>query len=109
MSVHLELGKTYGAILDAARNRRFISYGDLARVNNTDWKAVRYKMPHHLWELVKVAADRKWPMPTAIVVNKKNIDTGTMNGSALIGFLNAARECGFDVSSPGALLFNNYS
>ena len=33
MTDQLDLRKTYRAILDAARDRRFISYGDLAKAN----------------------------------------------------------------------------
>ena len=36
MSDQLDLRRTYRAILDAARDKRFISYGDLAKANGTD-------------------------------------------------------------------------
>lgn len=104
MTNQLDLSKTYRAILDAARNKRFISYGDLARANDADWQMVRYKMNNHLGELVKIAADRKWPMPTAIVVNQANIGNGTLDSPARDGFIKAAKECGFDVSSPATFV-----
>ena len=100
MSDLLDLRKTYRAILDAARNKRFISYGDLAKANDADWQDVRFGMNRHLGDLVEIAAARDWPMPSAIVVNKDNIETGTLDGSARDGFIKAAEEFGFDVSNP---------
>ena len=99
MSNQLDLKKTYRVILDAARDKRFISYGDLAKANDADWQKVRYKMNHHLSELVRIAATHNWPMLTAIVVNQNNIETGTLDGTARDGFINAAEEFGFDVSN----------
>ena len=100
MSDQLDLRKTYRAILDAARNKRFISYGDLAKANNADWQDVHFEMYRHLGDLVEIAAARDWPVPSAIVVNKDNIETGTLDGSARDGFIKAAEEFGFDVSNP---------
>lgn len=40
MTEQLDLRKTYRAILDAARERRFISYGGLARANDANWRSV---------------------------------------------------------------------
>ena len=104
MTDQLDLKITYRAILEAARNKRFISYGDLARANNANWNSVRRKMNHHLGDLVKVAAARRWPMPTAIVVTQDNTDTGILDGTARTGFISAAKECGFDVSNPAAFV-----
>ena len=104
MSDQLDLRRTYRAILDAARDKRFISYGDLAKANGTDWQKVRYEMNRHLGKLVKIAAERDWPMPCAIVVPKDNIKTGTLDGRARDGFINAAKEFGFDVSNPAVFV-----
>jgi len=100
MSDQLDLNKTYQAILEAARQRRFISYGELAQANNADWQKVRYKMNRHLGDLVAFAAARKWPLPGAIVVNQKNVSEGILEGSALEGFITAAKEFGFEVTDP---------
>ena len=104
MTDQLDLRKTYRAILDAARDRRFISYGDLARANDANWQKVRHEMNRHLGDLVKIAAARDWPMPTAIVVTQNNTETGTLDGTARDGFVNAAKEFGFDVSDPKAFV-----
>ena len=104
MTDQLDLSKTYRAILDAARDRRFISYGDLAKANDANWQKVRREMNRHLGDLVKIAAARDWPMPTAIVVTQNNTETGTLDGTARDGFVNAAKEYGFDVSDPEAFV-----
>ena len=100
MSDQLDLRKTYRAILDAARSGHFISYGDLVKASDADWKKHRYKLNRHLGSLVKIAAERRWPMLTAIVVNQNNIKTGTLDGSSRAGFIGAANEFGFPVSDP---------
>ena len=43
-------------------------------------------------------------MPSAIVVNKQNVASGRLDGRAREGFINAARESGFDVSDPAAFV-----
>ena len=100
MADQLDLEKTYRAILNAARNGRFISFGDLAKANDAKWQTVRYDMYRHLGNLVEIAAARGWPMPSAIVVNQDNIETGKLDGKTRDGFVNAAKEFGFDVSDP---------
>ena len=104
MKDSLDLQTTYRAILDAARRRRFTSYGALAKANGADWSKVRYKMNSHLGKLVKLAAERNWPMPSAIVVNQSNLKTGKLDGTARQGFIAAAKEFGFDVQDPQAFV-----
>ena len=84
---HLDLEKSYAAILKAAREQRFISYGDLAAASNVPWSRARYLMPNHLGQLVTAAYEHGWPMPSAIVVNKDDIETGRLEASARDGFL----------------------
>lgn len=104
MAVQLDLEKTYRAILDAARNGQFISFGDLAKANDAKWQTVRYDMYRHLGNLAEIAAAHGWPMPSAIVVNQDNIETGKLDGKTRDGFINAAKEFGFDVSDPNAFV-----
>lgn len=104
MSNTLDLQTTYKAILDAAREHRFISYSDLATANGADWQNVRYKMNAHLGNLVHIAAERNWPIPSAIVVNKANLETGTLAGTARKGFVAAAKGSGFQVDDPAAFV-----
>ncbi len=100
MSDHLDLKKTYRTILEAARDKRFINYSYLASANNAVWNKVRFEMRAHLFELVKIAAAQGWPMPTAIVVDKNNIEAGILDGNARNGFISAAKEVGFDIGDP---------
>ena len=104
MSDRLDLKTTYRAILEAARRRQFISYGDLAKANGADWQKVRYAMNRHLGELVRIAVQRGWPMPSAIVVNQQSLESGVLEGSARQGFLAAARENGIEVDDPDAFV-----
>ena len=104
MSDQLDLRKTYRAILDAARDKRFISYGELAKANDANWQSVWREMNRHLGDLVEIAAERDWPMPSAIVVPQDNTETGVLDGKARDGFINAAKEFGFDVSDPAAFV-----
>lgn len=104
MPSQLDLNKTYRAILAAARDRRFISYGELAQANEAEWQRVHFSMNTHLGELVRIAAENDWPMPSAIVVKKDNVASGTLDGRSRDGFINAARELGFNVGDPAAFV-----
>lgn len=96
----LDLQKTYAAILAAARNGRFISYGDLAAANGVPWGRARYVLPQLLGQLVTIAHKQGWPLPSAIVVNRDDVATGDLQGPAREGFLSAARSVGLAVGDP---------
>ena len=104
MKGNLDIQTTYRAIIDAARGGSFISYGDLAKANGAEWPKVRHKLYDLLGELVKLAAERKWPIPSAIVVNQRNLETGTFEHTGMRGFIKAAKEYGFDVQDPQAFI-----
>lgn len=94
----LDLEKTYAAILAAAREHRFISYGDIAGASAVPWPRARRLGPNHLGRLVTLAHERGWPMPSAIIVSKENLETGVLDGAARNGFLAAAREVGLEIT-----------
>ena len=100
MTDQLDLQKTYTSILKAARQHRFISYGDIAKANGADWQKVRRPMNRHLGQLVALAVERGWPMLSAIVVNQQSLATGLLDGPAREGFLAAARDSGIKVEEP---------
>ena len=104
MKNRLDLGISYRAILSAAREKRFLSYGELARANKCEWQKVRFEINDHLWKLVQIAASRDWPLLCAVVVNKSDVSTGTLQGSAREGFLGAAKELGFSFDDPAAFV-----
>jgi 5-methylcytosine-specific restriction protein B len=96
----LDLETTYQAIRKAALEHRFISYGDLAEANRVPWIKARRAIPQQLGQLVTLAHERGWPMPSAIVVNKENVESGTLEGSARDGFIAAARDIGLTIADP---------
>jgi hypothetical protein len=100
----LDLKVSIKAILQAARARRFLSYGELAAVNGADWNAVRYPMNTHLGEIIRYAQHRGWPMLSAVVVNKAHLDSGRMEPNTLKGFVDAAKWLGHDVDDPDGFL-----
>ena len=102
--MELDLEKTYGAILEAARERRFTTYGALAAANDVPWSKARRPLPQQLGRLVEIAHERGWPLLPAIVTNKPNVETGTLEGTALAGFLGAADSVGISWDDPQELV-----
>lgn len=102
----LDINKTYAAILSAAKQKRFISYGDLAEASNVPWSQARRPMPQQLGRLATIAHKRGWPLLSSIVVNKENLQSGHIDGTALEGFLSAARMVGLAVDDPPAFVRN---
>lgn len=95
----LDFDKSFAIIKRAAKQRRFVSYKELADASGADWAQVHYAIGGHLWRLVEYAYRRGWPMLSAIVVNKANLAIGTMDPETLRGFISAARELGRNVGS----------
>ena len=100
MEQELDLQTTYRAILDAARERNFISYGDLAKANGAEWNKVRYPIYQQLGYLMEIAAKQRWPFPSSIVVRKPNVAKGTLDGKSKEGFISAAEGLGINVQNP---------
>jgi hypothetical protein len=98
----LEVSLAY--LRQAAREGRFVSYGELADANGASWDKVRYPMNAHLWALVEHAHHRGWPMLSAMIVNKSHRDSGEMEPETLSGFIKAARVLKYDVGDPSAFL-----
>lgn len=100
----LDFGKSLPVILDAARERRFLSYKDLADASGADWGQVRYAIGEHLWRLVEYSHLKHGVLFSAIVVNKPNIATGEMEPEALQGFIGAARLLGYAVTDEASFV-----
>ncbi|NYS26586.1 AAA family ATPase [Rhodobacteraceae bacterium 2376] len=96
----MNLDTTYQAILTAARERRFITYGDLAKANGQVWKKVYRQMPGHLGELMVLCHEEGWPLLSALVMPQGAVETGKLEGSAQDGFVNAARSMGYEIEDP---------
>ena len=86
----LTFDATVAAIREAARERRFLSYDDVAAASGSTIQKARMQLPAHLSRVLRYAVCRGWPLVTSIVVSKPNVETGTMDGSALEGFLKSA-------------------
>ena len=100
----LEFDKSFRIIKAAAKKRLFFSYKDLADASGADWNQVHYSIPGHLWDLVEFAYRNGWPMLSAIVVNKPNVESGTMEPETLRGFVGAARELGYSITDEQGFL-----
>jgi hypothetical protein len=100
----LEFDKSFRIIRAAAKEHRFLSYKELADASGADWSQVHYSIGPHLWDLVEFAHWNDWPMLSAIVVNKPNVASGTMEPATLKGFIGAARELGYQVTDEQAFL-----
>ena len=100
----LNFEKSFDVIRRAAAEGRFVSYKELADASGADWQKVHYAIGNHLFSLVEYAHRMGWPMLSAIVVNKQNIDTGEMEPDTLKGFIGAAGELGLPVTDEAELL-----
>lgn len=100
----LDFDKSFYIIKAAAKEHRFLSYKELADASGAEWTRVHYSIGGHLWDLVEFAHLKEWPMLSAIVVNKPNIGSGTMERETLKGFIGAARDLGYVVTDEEAFL-----
>ncbi|WP_208179843.1 hypothetical protein J4T85_006730 [Sinorhizobium medicae] len=100
----LNFDKTFNAVLKAARERRFLSYKQLADQSDVEWSRVRYAINKHLGDLIEYAHRRGWPLLSAIIVNQQHLTDGTMEPPTLRGFIEAARALGYAVSDEAAFL-----
>ena len=100
----LDFRKSFDLIRRAAAERRFLSYKQLADESGAEWSKVHHAMNDHLWDLVKYAHGKDWPLLSAVVVNKDNVQTGKMEPTTIAGFVAAARELGYAVTDQEAFL-----
>ena len=100
----LSLDTIYRTILAAARERRFVSYGELATAHGVPWPKVRREVPRQLGELVQFCHEEGWPLLSAVVVPQTAVETGLLDGPAREGFLTAARELGHEIGDPEAFV-----
>lgn len=93
----LDSEKSLSLLKQAAIEHRCVSYGELAKANNTEWKIARHLMNGkngHLDRLLDVCHARSLPLLTAICVNQRGLLTGELDKSALSGFAEGARRIG---------------
>lgn len=100
----LDLEVSYKTILVAARQHRFLTYGELATAQGVDWGVNRNQIFSQLSKLVGEAHDRNWPLVTSIVVAQPHIGDGLLDGPSLKGFIRDVRKCGVVVDDPVTFL-----
>lgn len=95
---------TMRAVLAAAREGRFISYGQLSDASGVEWSKVRYAMNRHLQGLIEFCHHKGWPLISAIVVTQDNLETGAMDERTLNGFVSGCKTVGYVIADPESFL-----
>lgn len=99
----LAITVSVNAIVDAAKQGRFISYGEIAEANQVPWTKARHRMngKHgHLDDLLAHCHANGLPLLTAIVVQKGKLNSGEMDDFTLDGFIEGVRRLGIAVTEP---------
>ena len=98
-SAGLILETTVKALVHAARQRRFISYKDVATANGAIFNKVRFRMNKHLDDVLYYCHQTKIPFLTAIVVPKPNLVSGKQDADTLKGFVAGIERLGLPVTA----------
>ncbi|MEM5493282.1 hypothetical protein [Hoeflea sp. AS16] len=103
----LDLATSIAALTRSAKEKRYISYGDLAAANGLTWSKARLRMngKHgHMDDLLAYCHSHEMPLLTAIVVGRDHLDSGEMDDETINGFVAGSRRLGVSVSEPVAFL-----
>jgi hypothetical protein len=103
----LNIDKSLEHLTEAARARKFTTYGDLANASGVPWGKARHAMNGangHLDNLIDICHARGMPLLTAICVNQQSVQTGELTKESLAGFIKAAQRLGYAVSDQQAFL-----
>lgn len=98
----LDPEKSMELLIQAAKEQRFVTYGQLAAVNGVGWNAARHRMNGsggHLDNLLDLCHSRGLPLLTSICVNQSGADTGDLSSEALAGFVAGARRLGHRIAN----------
>lgn len=98
----LNLETAYETIIAAARQKKYLTYGDLAKSQGVEWGTNRNQIFQQLGKLLGEAYEKNWPLLSAIVVNQKHITDGQLEGTALTGFIKEVKKLGIIVDDPAA-------
>ncbi len=89
----LDLARTLGVITTAARERRYVSYKDVAAASGVAWSAkMKSIIGTHLDEVARSAFKSHDIVLPAIVVNVSNVATGELDPASLRGFVRMVSE-----------------
>ena len=101
MEKTLDVSRSLDLLKRAAREHRFVSYGDLATASGLTWSyTIRARMSRskgHLDCLLDICHGQGLPLLTALCVNKKNLETGELSEFSLSGFADGARRLGYTI------------
>ena len=90
MNAGLDFQKTWNFLIDAAREKRLVTYGGIAKANSAPWHSVRLLMPRHLRQINEESISSKKVMLGALVVNA----AGEVADGARKSIIDHARDAG---------------
>jgi hypothetical protein len=90
----LDFDKSFQRLEKAARERRSVSYREIADASGAPWAETYRQMEGHLARLTGYAIRRGWPAPSAVVV-RENVAPGGDSPAPLDGLLEAAKALGY--------------
>jgi hypothetical protein len=103
----LKIEKSLDHLMDAARRKKFTTYGALAMASDVPWKKARHLMNGargHLDRLLEICHARQLPLLTALCVNQESVKTGDLSEESLNGFINGAQRLGYPITDRKAFL-----
>jgi 5-methylcytosine-specific restriction protein A len=100
----LDIDIAYCTIVSAAKEGRFLTYGELAKAQDVDWGRYRNQIFMQLSRLLRISKERNWPYITSIVVTKEGLGSGELAGAALEGFVNDLLKLGEVVTSAASFV-----
>ena len=93
----LDIEATVRVLTTAARQRRFISYKEVAGASGAKFNKVRFRINRHLDDVLEYCHRNGMPFLTAIVVPIPNLETGKQKPETLKGFVAGVQRLGVSV------------
>lgn len=103
----LKIEKSLALLMEAARDGKLTTYGDLAKASEISWSVARHAMNGaggHLDSLLDACHARQMPLLTALCVNQQSVHSGELSGDSLRGFIKGAQRLGYMVTDEQAFL-----
>jgi len=97
----LDFEKSLAIIVEAASQRRYVGYKQLAEKSGAEWAKVHWSVGPHLDTMLEYCVRKNWPLLPAIVVRQDHVATGRLRGSSLEGFIKGCKGLGIDVPLDG--------
>ncbi|MEO0683128.1 MAG: hypothetical protein AAF192_22300 [Pseudomonadota bacterium] len=96
--IGLDHDATRALLIEAARDGRFVTFGDVARASGRRWsERMRAAAPPHLETVNAAAAAEGRPLLGALVTTRAHAESGRRPAQALADFARNARALGLDV------------